>query len=151
MERTDYEKQAEDFLNNYGLTLQAAFKGDKCPPWDDEKHIHGDRYRVTIKRKVWTHTRLDSHGEVRPNSVSFDFWNSYRDSGEGKTPTVYDVLSCISGDVYCADTFEDFCSEFGYDIDSRKAEQTYRRCKILASKLSRFFTDIEIRDLQEIQ
>lgn len=45
-------------------------------------------------------------------------------------PTVTDVLACLTSDAGCVDgtLFEDFCSEFGYDTDSRKAEQTYRAC-----------------------
>jgi hypothetical protein len=41
-----------------------------------------------------------------------------------REPTVEDVLDCLASDAGCASTFEDWCADFGYDSDSRKAEQT---------------------------
>jgi hypothetical protein len=143
MKTRDYEAQGREFLTRLGLTFKAAFKGDRCPPWEDGQCIHGDRYRVTIKR---TAALAD-----RPDSVSFDFWNSKRDMQDGKEPTPYDVLACISQDVLCPETFEDFCRDYGFDTDSRKAEATFRRVRGLARKLQAFFTPEEIEALQEIR
>ena len=39
-------------------------------------------------------------------------------------PTAYDVLASITK--YDVGSFEDFCSEFGYDTDSRKAYKIYK-------------------------
>jgi len=37
---------------------------------------------------------------------------------------------CFLSDAHSGkETFEDFCGEFGYDTDSRKAENTYNACK----------------------
>ena len=46
-------------------------------------------------------------------------------------------MSCITK----ADpgTFEDFCSEFGYDTDSRQAEKTYKAVKREWEKVARVF------------
>lgn len=151
MERTEYDAQAETFLTKHGLTFRAAFKGDRCPPWDDDKHVHGDRYRVTIARGKGAPDRVYHNGEPGPRSVSFDFWNSLNDMQKGNRPTAYDVLSCISGDVNCPDTFEGFCSEYGYDSDSRKGYELYQRVKRQSEKLGAFFAADEITDLQEIQ
>ena len=42
-----------------------------------------------------------------------------------KEPTAYDVLACL--DILYADcNFDCFCSDFGYDTDSRQAEKTYK-------------------------
>jgi len=71
----EYEKQATDFLTRHNLTLKIAFKGDKCPSWDTPEHIHGDQYRVTIKR------------DDTNRSLSFNFWNSFADKQDGKRPT----------------------------------------------------------------
>jgi hypothetical protein len=35
-------------------------------------------------------------------------------------------------------SFEEFCSEFGYDSDSRKAERTYNACVKMAPKVRKF-------------
>lgn len=44
-------------------------------------------------------------------------------------PRVDDVLARLVSDADAADvTFEDWCGDFGYDQDSRKAEKLYRAC-----------------------
>ena len=150
MERIDYEKQAQDFLDRFELTLKAVFKDDRCPPWECEReHLHGDRYRVTIKRIG--PDRVFTCGEPGSRSVSFDFWNSLNDMQAGKRPTAYGVLACISGNTHCADTFKDFCFDFGYEQDFRKAEQTYKLCRKIADKLGAFFAEEEMEALREIQ
>lgn len=65
-----------------------------------------------------------------------------------ETPTAYDVLACLQK--YPIDTFEDFCSEFGYDEDSRAAEKTYKAVKTEYENLSRLFSDEELEEMQEI-
>ena len=54
---------------------------------------------------------------------------------------LYDILCCIGCDLQTPDTFEDFCAEYGYDTDSRKAFETFEQClaqkrKLLESGLS---------------
>jgi hypothetical protein len=47
-----------------------------------------------------------------------------------KPPQVADVIYSLVMDSPAADTtFEDWCSEFGYDTDSRKALETYLLCQ----------------------
>jgi hypothetical protein len=60
--------------------------------------------------------------------------------GKPKPPDAPDVLSCLCSDATSADrvTFEDWCSDFGYDTDSRKAEKTYLACVDTNAKLHRF-------------
>jgi hypothetical protein len=53
-------------------------------------------------------------------------------------PKIEDVLDSLTLDASCyenARNFEDFCSEFGYDTDSRKAEGTYKACGEIAKEL----------------
>jgi hypothetical protein len=79
----------------------------------------------------------------------FDFWASIADAGI-LTVSAYDVLACISGDANCPDTFENFCAEYGYEGDSIKALQTFRRCSAFAKRLNAFFTPGELEKLAEI-
>jgi type II secretory pathway component GspD/PulD (secretin) len=67
-----------------------------------------------------------------------------------KTVRPYDVLAGISGDAYTPETFADFCAEYGYESDSIKALQTFRRCSAFAKRLRAFFTEAELEQLQEI-
>lgn len=54
------------------------------------------------------------------------------------------ILACIRSDFHydkeMFPTFEDFVSEFGYDLDSRKAEKLYHKVIQLAEKLQSVFT-----------
>lgn len=48
---------------------------------------------------------------------------------EPEPPTLAEVLDCMASDALCLGmTFEEWADEFGYDADSRKAEQTFNRC-----------------------
>ena len=52
-------------------------------------------------------------------------------------PDPADVLQSLQVDcsVSYHDTFEDWASEFGYDLDSRKAERTYDACRKTAKAM----------------
>lgn len=63
-------------------------------------------------------------------------------------PTAYDVLASLQK--YDCGSFEDFCSEFGYDTDSRTAEKTYKAVKDEYTQLCTLFTDSEIELMQDI-
>jgi len=64
-------------------------------------------------------------------------------------PSEYDILACLTK--YDPGTFEDFCSEFGYNTDSISAEKTYKAVCDEWLNVSRLFNDSEIELLQEIQ
>lgn len=160
----DYQKQAQDFLRKHNLTFKAERRSDACPPFcNDEKHIHGAEYTITIER-----------GDCS-RKIVFPFWNSFQDEKgkqpypsartiwqeeqnkiatqkhKPKAPDAYSVLACLSGDINCAECFEDFCADFGYDTDSRRALDSFLACSSFAAKLRGFFTEQEKTDLLEIQ
>jgi hypothetical protein len=54
----------------------------------------------------------------------------YSDKRSAPTPKIADVLYCLLSDSQSgSQSFEDFCSDFGYDTDSRKAHATWETCK----------------------
>ena len=56
-------------------------------------------------------------------------------------PKAADVLDCLASDaasIENARSFEDWCSDFGYDTDSRRAERTFKTCERQAHKLKQF-------------
>jgi hypothetical protein len=126
--KTDYNKQANDFLHKYELNLSVREAiPQKTPLWHKDGERHGVNYFCSLSNKDGKH-------------YSFDFWGSIHDLNTGKKPTAYDVLACL--DTYSADsTFEDFCDNYGYDIDSIKAMKTYeatqKQCRGLESILSK--------------
>lgn len=61
-------------------------------------------------------------------------------------PTIEDVLYCLLADASCVQygqTFEEFCSELGYDTDSRKAEKIFNVCRDVWAALIRLGADFE--------
>lgn len=55
-------------------------------------------------------------------------------------PTAADVLDCLASDASGAEnarSFEDWCSEYGYDTDSRKAKRTYKVIQRQSESLKR--------------
>lgn len=79
-------------------------------------------------------------------SYTFEFGQSIKDGN--KEPDFYSVLSCLQK--YEIGTFEQFCSEFGYDEDSRKAEKTYKAVLKEFNAMQRLFNDDELEILSYI-
>lgn len=132
----NYQTQALDFLAKHGIKFSFKLANTKTAPWGkDEKRNH---FVVTFRKGR--------------KSFSADFFGSINDYKAGKTEIdAYSVLACFSSDIYCPDTFGDFCADYGYNEDSREAEKTFRACKKLAVKLNKFFDTEEMKkDLSEI-
>jgi hypothetical protein len=82
--------------------------------------------------------QINLHGERR-----------YFDRIERRSaPTAYAVLACLTK--HSAGTIENFCSDFGYDIDSKSAEQIYLACEKEFEEVQKLWTDAEIEELREI-
>lgn len=149
-EPSRYDKQAADFLARHGLKFRATLSDTKAPQWGDDGK-HGHHYRVTISAS-FNPNGAQGLQRTKGRKITFDFWGSIADMEKGKTEvSPYDVLACISGDAYTPETFEDFCSEFGYETDSIRALQTFRRCSVFAKRLRAFFTEAELEELPQIQ
>lgn len=81
-----------------------------------------------------------------------------RDNQTGATktqpilPDPLDVLYSLTMDSSVLDhaTFESWASEFGYDVDSRSAESTYRACLDIALKMRAALGDSGMERLAEI-
>lgn len=146
--KSEYDTQAEQFLTSNGIKFRATLSDTKTPAWSDNGK-HGHHYRVTLSKvKPCNHAGYPVH---RVNRLAFDFWGSIADAEKGiTTVSPYSVLACIAGDAYTPETFADFCGESGYNKDSIKALQTFRRCSAFAKRLRAFFTEAELEQLQEI-
>jgi len=92
-------------------------------PWDqqDEWQRNANSYRCTL--------------HFKGRQFSFDYWQGV---GISHDPRVDDVLDSLLNDAQGGEqTFEDFCAEFGYDPDSRKAERIWRACQLVAKNMKR--------------
>lgn len=110
--------------------------------------------RESLRNKVWVIEY--TQGKIHFTLKEFKNIPSYI-VGKGdihkntnfKEPTLYDILTCLTK--YDVGTFENFCSEFGYDEDSRKAEKTYNAVVKEYESMCRLFSDEELEVLQLIQ
>ena len=156
----NYEKQANDFLKKTSTTIEVKFL-------ENNYHFEGDTetrdiYEVQIKRG----TRIISFkfGQSIVNSQRWGYKQpKYEDCYidprkapksakiliKGKPPTNYDILTRLTK--YDVGTFEEFCREFDYDTDSKKAEKIYNACVQEYSDVQKIWSDEEIELLQEIQ
>lgn len=106
----------EDLCNQLGLTADARYTGEAPEDWPNARG-----WAVTLRYKR------------RRLTVPF-----YQGPAITKDPSAADVIYCLCSDARAGElTFEEFCSEFGYDVDSRKAERTWRACRETAPKLRR--------------
>lgn len=66
------------------------------------------------------------------------------------TSEALSFLGCIFGDAECGDMhFSDFCFDFGYDEDSRKAFQTWEACAETGRKLRALFSRSQMESILE--
>lgn len=147
---SEYDAQAETFLATHGLKFRATLSDSKTPAWSEGEKC-GHHYRVTLSKGK--PCSADYTGNIRSASrLTFDFFSSIADAEKGiVTVKPYNVLACISADAYTPATFADFCAEYGYEEDSIKALQMFRRCDRFAKRLRDFFTEQELTDLSEIR
>jgi hypothetical protein len=165
----EYDIQAEEFLKSTGITIEIKFSHNG-KHFDDDKS-NRDIYDVIIKRgtrkyefkfgqSIAQSTRYrdkqlkheytsDGHGIMNNRKVTnLNFLNDFCIKVKGTEPRNYDILSCLTK--YNPGTFEDFCSEFGYDTDSRKAEKIYNAVRDEYLQLLSLFNEKEMEQLQEI-
>lgn len=150
----EYEQKAKDFLSRFCIAFSAIpVKGWECPPFCDKKdedidrHPHGLCYTITLAQTKG----LRRMGARRRKSVAFPFWASAKEFEEGRAVAEYDVLSCLSSEITTPNKFEEFCSEFGYDSDSRKAYTTWEHANDFACQLRAFFTTVQQEALVQVQ
>ena len=125
-----YETIANQLAKKHGIKL-TVISEDYGRYFDDD----------TQSRNIFK-LRLSRKGK----SYTFKFGQSI---AAGSTPpTMYDVLACLTKSD--PGSFEDFCDEFGYDTDSRRAEKTYKAMVKEWKNVNRLFGDI-LEELYEIQ
>lgn len=92
-----------------------------------------DHWTVTIK------------GNNKRMSVAYSMGSGHK----GKEPDLEGVLECLASDVSCSQyTFSEFCSNLGYDEDSRKAEKIYLACKAIKGKLAKVLPVDELLEVE---
>ena len=155
-EQSQYEIQANKFLADTGTAFQAEKIGHGFY-FDDDKETR-DIYNITLERngQKWAfkfgQSVVNSDGpylkkkqeEHRRKTGAFVTPNNLKP----KKPSAYDVLAAITK--YDPGTFENFCGDFGYETDSRKALKTYLAVQEEFNAVNRLFHGC-LDELSEIQ
>lgn len=109
------------FIHTAGISMEATY-ADRNPNMDGPDMDH---WRCVFRKDRARMTTYFSMGMGH----------------NGRKPTADQVLECLISDASSIDNargFDDWCSDFGYDTDSRKAEKTYSACKRATDKLRAF-------------
>lgn len=115
-------KNTKNFVQENKITMSC--EQVESNPNINDKNWNANHYKVTFKYGKKQLTTYFSQG-----------------LGHKKDPVIEDVLDSLAMDAYTyinKDTFKDFCSNFGYDEDSRSAEKTYNLILNQSKKLENF-------------
>jgi hypothetical protein len=97
--------------------------------------------KAEYKRLTAWNVRLNEYG-----------WQRLLELTKATPPKLDDVLySLVMDSSACEESFDDWCANYGYDTDSRKALESYLACQESAAKLRKAGVDIaaERERLQE--
>lgn len=116
-----------EFINRYNVKLDCEPVGAR-PDDLDTWHPASFHYKCILKH----------------NNKQFSFYFTQGPAVEGP-PTVTGVLKCLITDTLIAENspdFEDFANEFGYCMDSRRAERIYKAVLKQRDNLQRVFNSL---------
>lgn len=121
--------------------MKATFKN-----FEVKTSYKGNKEAGFIKGNFNNHMVKVTNTETK-ESITFEFWCSI---ASPEFETEYDVLNAfytfVSDATISDDSFEWFCSNYGYDTDSRSAEKIYKACKKSLLKLRKIY-DGDVYDL----
>lgn len=147
MRHSTYTEIADNFCKKHNITVKFTYTGLAANTnWDS---VLRPRYRYDIKTPIGHMWGI--------------FWDSIANKEKLQSkdpekiaeaePTAYDILTCLGGDSYVDDDFEEFCSEYGYDntpgSERTKARKIWRACLAQNEKLHRCFTEEQIEEMRE--
>lgn len=145
--RITLERNGKKYSFNFGQSINRSNKKDKL------EQLRKELKRITnFSMPLWQNKitgELRTTDKQLTNKICLSlFHTSFDYFSKNWTPTAYDILACLTK--YDPYTFENFCAEYGYDLDSRKAEKTYHAVKEEFYKVESLFSDV-MEQLQEIQ
>lgn len=177
IEKTEYDIQAETFIKETNLTIKKIYtghrfyfagdkerracftiviiRGNKSITFDFGNSIF-DSYQI----KNWDVKNNKIYRPLEQRDFTLKAVNEdlrrlspghYEILRESETaPSDYTILATMSNESQCPDTFEDFCSEYGCDLDSITARDNFLKILKVSSDIKRLFNDEELDLLREI-
>lgn len=123
----------QEFIAAQKITANVQ-PADRNPHMDEDARYPMDHWRVVLQRPGKRLTVYLSKGQGH----------------HGKPAEAGEVLDCLAYDasgVENSSSFDDWCREYGYDTDSRKAHRTYMVCKRQSERLRQFLGDEPFKTL----
>ena len=117
------QKTLADFIGERQIEMR-VYRAFSNPNMDDSRDM--DHWSCEI--------RVVGFGHRDPLALVYSMGKGHN----GKQPTLAHVLDTLASDaagVEGAKSFEEWCPEYGYDSDSRKAERIYEACVKQAGEL----------------
>lgn len=169
--KNECTKQAEKFLKDAGATMKIEFQGLAINTmWKEKRPRNLYAVTITTPRGSYTFDFWDSlHNTEITQMTAREYarkhlrrlWEDMTHTEQQKArielaklqkearPDCYEVLACLTK--YDPGTFEDFCSEYGCDEDSRTAERIYIAVQNEFANLKRIFDPEQLEAMREIE
>lgn len=127
-------KSLSEWIVEAGLTVKSITQVANNPNTESDPKRPMFHWRFVLSRKDSTQT-FAGHFSTGSGWVVKNTFGTVP-----KKPNATDIFSCLISDAQSVQgaTFEDWASDLGYDVDSRKAEKTYRSCQDEATNLQKF-------------
>ena len=150
----EQDKKAAEYLAAQGVTFAARLLGENnrdgwtCDEWRVSfQRVHLDsrlpmRDKAALETAYYTGT---GHRAKQAKRMSWD--NAPRPVAPTAGSVLYSLLLDASG---ADENFHDWCADYGYDTNSRKALATYEACCIIRADVNKFFTAAERAELAAI-
>lgn len=127
------------FIEDNGITMAVTRIPKRPDVAKDDWHASARHFLCTLYR--------GGHNTGKgPQEADMQVYFS-QGSAHTKSPTAEDVLDCLASDTSAIEnargSFEDWCTEYGYDTDSRKAYSTFQEVSCQAAELKEFLGDAE--------
>jgi hypothetical protein len=137
--KPEHAEQETNKATYKNFEIKASYKGNKKAEWSE------DNFNNHMVKVTNTETQ---------QSITFEFWASIAEPELKKEYDILNAFYCFVSDALAGnDSFEDFCGNFGYDTDSRKAEKIHRKCKKSYEKLLKLYDgniDYKLRSIYNL-
>ena len=128
----------EDFLSKTDSKVSVKKEGCMPSPIFGNRDVNNhNKYRVFIEN---------------PNGkISFIFWDSIKNTEDGKKLEVNDALAAFGNDVSAFESepsYEGFKNSFGYDeTEDNLAQKAYNGCRKQMEKAKKLFNEAQLKEL----
>lgn len=152
-----YFNDDDDKRDIYSITIA---RGNRSMNFDFGQSIKESGFKVIFKyqnteKKIeynFTNPEIYTHKNFKKDIFKlchekFGYDTTIESITPPNPPTTYDVLSCLTYND--PGTFEDFCLEFGYNSDSIKDLELYKRVVKEYQQILTIFNDQEIKEIQD--